>query len=163
MQDAECSINFKMSNRLHGFAGSVGTRRRSTKSGERIAGECRSLANESKRGRQIGRKNNSGSTGDFRDPLRFVRNDNRFSVFVNAITEKFFSDFERKVEESKDKARESLNMVPEIMNVINQAKERTEEAERALKGAEIDAEIARETAMEAQMKYAEEASKVATD
>ncbi|KAK6627638.1 hypothetical protein RUM44_010117 [Polyplax serrata] len=71
------------------------------------------------------------------------------------------SDFEKKVDDSKDKAQEALAMVDDIVKMIDMAVNKTREAESALQGAEVNAQIARNVSKEAQTKFAEEASKEA--
>jgi coxsackievirus/adenovirus receptor len=63
------------------------------------------------------------------------------------------------VQESKEKARDALGQAVEITNLIEQAEERTREAQNALAGAESDARVARDSAKQAQ-EHAEQASKV---
>lgn len=63
------------------------------------------------------------------------------------------------MQESKEKARDALGQVGEIKNLIEQAEERTREAQNALAGAESDARVARDSANQAQ-EHAEQASKV---
>lgn len=53
-----------------------------------------------------------------------------------------------------------MNTVDSIVKMIDEAVNKTREAQAALQGAEINAQIARDAAKEAQTKYAEEASKV---
>ena len=67
--------------------------------------------------------------------------------------------FDSLVQESKEKARDALGQAGEITNLIEQAEERTREAQNALAGAESDARVARDSAKQAQ-EHAEQASKV---
>jgi coxsackievirus/adenovirus receptor len=74
----------------------------------------------------------------------------------------FFSvtDFDQQVQDSKYKAEDALRLVPEIRQQIADAENKTGDARQALAGAEHNAQIARDTAQEAQQKYAEQASHV---
>lgn len=74
----------------------------------------------------------------------------------------FFSvtDFDQQVQDSKYKAEDALGLVPEIRQLIVDAENKTGDAKQALAGAEHNAQIARDTAQEAQQKYAEQASHV---
>jgi coxsackievirus/adenovirus receptor len=69
-------------------------------------------------------------------------------------------DFDQQVQESKYKAEDALHFVPEIRQLIADAENKTGDARQALAGAEHNAQIARDTAQEAQQKYAEQASHV---
>jgi coxsackievirus/adenovirus receptor len=64
------------------------------------------------------------------------------------------------VQDSKYKAEDALGLVPEIRRLIVDAENKTGDARQALAGAEHNAQIARDTAQEAQQKYAEQASHV---
>jgi coxsackievirus/adenovirus receptor len=64
------------------------------------------------------------------------------------------------VQDSKYKAEDALGLVPEIRQLIADAENKTGDARQALAGAEHNAQIARDTAQEAQQKYAEQASHV---
>jgi coxsackievirus/adenovirus receptor len=64
------------------------------------------------------------------------------------------------VQDSKYKAEDALGLVPEIRQLIADAENKTINARQALAGAEHSAQTARDTAQEAQQKYAEQASHV---
>jgi coxsackievirus/adenovirus receptor len=64
------------------------------------------------------------------------------------------------VQDSKYKAQDALSLVPEIRQLITDAENKTDNARQALAGAEHSAQTARDTAREAQQKYAEQASDV---
>jgi coxsackievirus/adenovirus receptor len=64
------------------------------------------------------------------------------------------------VQDSKYKADDALALVPMIRKLIADALNKTDDARQALIGAEHNAQIARNTAQEAQQKYAEQASEV---
>ena len=64
------------------------------------------------------------------------------------------------MQDSKYKAEDALALVPEIRQLITDAQNKTDYARQALIGAEHNAQIARDTAQEAQQKYAEQASQV---
>jgi coxsackievirus/adenovirus receptor len=64
------------------------------------------------------------------------------------------------VQDSKYKAEDAQASVPEIRQLITDAQNKTDYARQALIGAEHNAQIARDTAQEAQQKYAEQASQV---
>ena len=64
------------------------------------------------------------------------------------------------MQNSKYKAEDALASVPEIQQLITDAQNKTEDARKALIGAEHNAQVARDTAQEAQQKYAEQASQV---
>ncbi|PSN35327.1 Laminin subunit gamma-1, partial [Blattella germanica] len=70
-------------------------------------------------------------------------------------------DFDRQVQESKDKAYEALNLIPEIRQLIADAENKTNDAHHALAGAEQNAQLAHNIAQDAQQKYAEQASQEA--
>jgi len=70
-------------------------------------------------------------------------------------------EFDQQVQDSKYKAEDALASVPEIRQLIADAQNKTDDARRALIGAEYNAQIARDTAQEAQQKYAEQASEEA--
>ncbi|GFG33810.1 hypothetical protein Cfor_03510 [Coptotermes formosanus] len=70
-------------------------------------------------------------------------------------------EFDKQVQESKYKAEDALALVPEIRQLIADAQNKTDDARQALFGAEHNAQIARDTAQEAQQKYAEQASQEA--
>ncbi|XP_069688400.1 laminin subunit gamma-1 [Periplaneta americana] len=76
-------------------------------------------------------------------------------------TLKTLQEFDHQVQESKDKAQDALGLVPEIRQLIADAENKTGDAKLALAGAEHNAQIARDTAQEAQQKYAEQASQEA--
>ncbi|XP_071445859.1 laminin subunit gamma-1 [Hetaerina americana] len=76
-------------------------------------------------------------------------------------TYKTLQEFDNEVQESREKAEKSLQMFGEIDRLINEAKNKTGEAERALFGAVNNAQAARDTAQEAQKKFAEQASEEA--
>jgi coxsackievirus/adenovirus receptor len=64
------------------------------------------------------------------------------------------------VQDSKIKAEDAQASIPEIRRLITDAQNKTDYARQALIGAEHNAQIARDTAQEAQQKYAEQASQV---
>ena len=71
--------------------------------------------------------------------------------------------FDSLVQESKGKARDALGQAGQITTLIEQAGQRTREAQNALAGAESDARVARDSAKQAQEhaeQHAEQASKV---
>jgi len=68
--------------------------------------------------------------------------------------------FEKGIQDSKDRATIALATLPEIQQMIDGAIRRAQEARDALKGAEENADRAREMAVDAQSNYAERASKV---
>jgi coxsackievirus/adenovirus receptor len=72
----------------------------------------------------------------------------------------FVIEFDQQVQASKSKALEALSSVPKIQKLIADAQNKTNDARQALIGAEVDAQNARDTAQEAQQKYAEQASQV---
>jgi coxsackievirus/adenovirus receptor len=72
----------------------------------------------------------------------------------------FTTEFDQQVQDSKYKAEDALGLVPEIRQLIADAENKTDDARQALAGAEHNAQIARDTAQEAQQKYAEQASHV---
>jgi coxsackievirus/adenovirus receptor len=72
----------------------------------------------------------------------------------------FVIEFDQQVQDSKDKAEDALASVPEIRQLITDAQNKTDDARQALIGAEHNAQIARDTAQEAQQQYAEQASQV---
>ena len=63
------------------------------------------------------------------------------------------------MQDSKGKSRDALSRSDEIQALIEQAEERTRQAQNALAGAELDARVARDSAQNAEQ-YAEQASKV---
>lgn len=69
-------------------------------------------------------------------------------------------EFDQQVQDSKYKAEDALSLVPEIRQLITDAENKTDNAKQALAGAEHSAQAARDTAQEAQQKYAEQASNV---
>uniref|UniRef100_A0A1B6D2A0 Laminin subunit gamma-1 n=1 Tax=Clastoptera arizonana TaxID=38151 RepID=A0A1B6D2A0_9HEMI len=69
--------------------------------------------------------------------------------------------FDNQVQESKDKAAQALSTTSDIKKLIEEAKVKTVNAQQALAGAENDAELARDTAKDAQQKYADQASQEA--
>lgn len=85
----------------------------------------------------------------------YIRKQNTLNGIVWSIS----IGFDSLVQESKEKARDALGQVGEIKNLIEQAEERTREAQNALAGAESDARVARDSANQAQ-EHAEQASKV---
>lgn len=85
----------------------------------------------------------------------YIRKQNTLNGIVWLIS----IGFDSLVQESKEKARDALGQVGEIKNLIEQAEERTREAQNALAGAESDARVARDSANQAQ-EHAEQASKV---
>jgi len=72
----------------------------------------------------------------------------------------FVLEFDQQVQESKYKAEDAQATVPEIRQLIADAQNKTANARQALIGAEHNAQIARDSAQEAQQKYAERASQV---
>lgn len=69
--------------------------------------------------------------------------------------------FDNKVQESKGLAQEALGLVPEIEKHISAANQKTDDALRALEGAETNANEARDIAKRAQTIFAEQASQEA--
>ncbi|XP_046998702.1 laminin subunit gamma-1 isoform X2 [Schistocerca americana] len=69
--------------------------------------------------------------------------------------------FDKQVQDSKDLATEALGKVPEIERLITEAENKTDRARQALAGAVQNAQYARDTAQEAQNKFAEQASQEA--
>nr|CAD7454512.1 unnamed protein product [Timema tahoe] len=67
-------------------------------------------------------------------------------------------EFDNQVQESKGAAQNALDSVPEIQRLIADAENKTHSAQRALQGAVDNAQRARDTAQDAQQKYAEQAS-----
>ena len=64
------------------------------------------------------------------------------------------------MQESKQKATQALDVVPEIRQLIAEAENKTSEVQQALADAEENAQHARNEAQKAQQKYAEQASQV---
>ena len=72
------------------------------------------------------------------------------------------SEFDRRVKESKAKAEEAMKDIPRIENQIKTAEDKTKAAQISLYGAETNASLARDLALEAK-RIAEMASKVGSD
>lgn len=70
------------------------------------------------------------------------------------------SEFDNQVQESRAQAPLALQQVPKIKQLIDEAKKKTDNARQALAGAQSNSQIARDSAQDAQLKYAEQASKV---
>lgn len=68
--------------------------------------------------------------------------------------------FDNQVQDSKKNATKALEQVSEIKQLIQEAGDKTIRAQEALDGAEASATSARDTALQAQNKYAEQAGKV---
>lgn len=64
------------------------------------------------------------------------------------------------MQDSKKNATEALGQVSEIEQLIEEAKDKTARAQQALAGAESSAINARDTALQAQKTYAEQAVEV---
>nr|XP_014275808.1 laminin subunit gamma-1 isoform X1 [Halyomorpha halys] len=71
-------------------------------------------------------------------------------------------DFDQQVKESKAKALTALLTVPDIQTLLQEARDKTTNAEEALAGAENNAIYASTTAQSAQKQYAQQASSEAT-
>ncbi len=69
-----------------------------------------------------------------------------------------FTEFDEKVQQSKDDAEEALKKIPEIETRIEEAEDKTREAQDNLAGAEQDAKMARDIATDA-----EDIAKMASD
>uniref|UniRef100_A0A8D9B170 Laminin subunit gamma-1 n=1 Tax=Cacopsylla melanoneura TaxID=428564 RepID=A0A8D9B170_9HEMI len=70
-------------------------------------------------------------------------------------------EFDKQVQDSKDKATSALDTIPSINDLIVDAQGKTKAARQNLAGAEVNAQLAKTVAQEAQTKYAEQASKEA--
>ena len=60
----------------------------------------------------------------------------------------FFSDFENTVNANKEAAERALNEVDRINEIIQQAKEKTDQAREAMTGADTSAQLALNVALE---------------
>lgn len=69
-------------------------------------------------------------------------------------------DFDQQVKESKAKALTALGTIPDIETLLQEARDKTTNAEEALAGAENNAIYASTTAQSAQKQYAQQASSV---
>ncbi|KAL1456196.1 hypothetical protein WDU94_000943, partial [Cyamophila willieti] len=70
------------------------------------------------------------------------------------------TEFDKQVQDSKDKATSALKTIPTINDLIVDAQGKTRAAHENLEGAEVNAQRAKIVAQEAQTKYAEQASQV---
>ncbi|KAI5735373.1 hypothetical protein M8J77_017507 [Diaphorina citri] len=72
-------------------------------------------------------------------------------------------EFDKQVQDSKDKATSALQTIPSIINLIEQGEEKTDTARQNYAGAEVNAQRSNATAQEALKKYAEQAAKEAEE
>lgn len=64
------------------------------------------------------------------------------------------------MQQSKDKAKTAVRQIPEIEKLTREAQQKIRTAENALTGAESNAQNAKDTAEDAETKYAQRASEV---
>ncbi len=64
------------------------------------------------------------------------------------------------VQDSKDEAKKAVGSLPNIFKEIQEIERKTKEAEYILRGAEMNAQIAKETIEDAEKKFAQKASEV---
>ncbi len=79
-------------------------------------------------------------------------------MYIHMSLKPLRTEFDEKVQQSKDDAEDALEKIPEIEARIEQAEDKTRQAEQNLAGAEADAILARDIAREA-----EDIAKMASD
>lgn len=114
----------------------------------------------------------NGSTWEYL-PLFFLKWCNDFNKSPRRVEDCFkpqtmlekcivwlFTEFNKVVQESKNQAKEAVAKIPEIRQQILDSEQKARKAEAEFAGAEVNAQMAKENAQDAEKKYAQKASEV---